>query len=371
LSLLVACSSAPRPSVGSVRTGSRCLVDAPGPELEYVYVVDERGDSVSVINPRTCTVAATIPVGDGPVAANATQSGAWVIIANRDGRSLSFIDDDEHAVHREVALGFAPVDMWFGGGRRLLWVVGEAQTAVYDTVTNELLGPWPVAAAPLAMTRSQPATAVLGASGGVTLREEADTALRGEIDLGGPATALGYSEATDAVFACVGSDLVALSASGDPAWTPTRLALPQPCVAVRFEDCSAHGVALLADRSTAVLVDAEGPTILQTVEVAEGVEAAVFVDGRAVVHAPGSAQVSMLSFDPSVPHRVLDVGMPRSTAPREIRASLDGRHVYVLDTEQGAVHIVDAREGRVRGTVVVGGALVDLIVAGPAGGSCC
>jgi len=376
LAALFGCSE-PEPSrglsFGETRSSNACSVDTPGPELEYAYVVDQARNRVHVINPRTCSVVRAIEVNEGPVAANATASGRWVLVAHRDG-SLLVIDDDAKRIHRTLDLGFVPVDMRFGGGRRLLWVLGAERTAIFDTVTQEVVASVEVGTAPLAMTRSEPATAVLGGAEGLELRQEADAAVLRTVPLGGPVQAVGYAEGTDAIYACTDQPSVAwMEVSGEGAWAPQELALPQPCVDVTFEDCSTHGVALLADRRTAVLLDGEGPRVVGTVDVGAGAEDISFLTGTAAIHSPGAATLQLARFTEADggPMRTVAVGEPRATPPLETRPSTDGRHVYLLDAERGQVHIVDTADGTVRGTVDVGGQLVDLIAAGPAGGSCC
>jgi YVTN family beta-propeller protein len=87
----------------------------------WAFVANGMDNSVSVINPNTKTVITTIPVGKNPV-------GAWMgsdnrmYVDNEDGQSVSIIDVKTLKVVETVALGFMPGYAAFNGKMKELWV---------------------------------------------------------------------------------------------------------------------------------------------------------------------------------------------------------------------------------------------------------
>lgn len=86
-----------------------------------VFVANGMGNSVSVINPTTKTVVATIPVGKNPVGAW-TGSDNRMYVDNEDGQTVSVIDVKTLKVVETVALGFMPGYAAFNGEMKELWV---------------------------------------------------------------------------------------------------------------------------------------------------------------------------------------------------------------------------------------------------------
>jgi YVTN family beta-propeller protein len=86
-----------------------------------VFVANGMDNSISVINPVTKTIIATIPVGKNPV-------GAWMgsdnrmYVDNEDGQTVSIIDVKTLKVVETVTLGFMPGYAAFNGEMKELWV---------------------------------------------------------------------------------------------------------------------------------------------------------------------------------------------------------------------------------------------------------
>jgi YVTN family beta-propeller protein len=78
-------------------------------------------NTVSCINPNSKTVIATIPVGKNPVGAW-TGSDNRMYVDNEDGQSVSIIDVKTLKVVETVALGFMPGYAAFNGEMKELWV---------------------------------------------------------------------------------------------------------------------------------------------------------------------------------------------------------------------------------------------------------
>jgi YVTN family beta-propeller protein/autotransporter-associated beta strand protein len=62
-----------------------------GPDGRYVYIADQAGNTVSVLDARTYQVIGTIPVGNGPVGVAVSPSGKFAYVANQFDNTVSVI----------------------------------------------------------------------------------------------------------------------------------------------------------------------------------------------------------------------------------------------------------------------------------------
>ena len=105
------------------------------------YVANGHDDNVSVINPATKTVTATIPVGDNPVAAWIGQDGK-MYVDNEDGQSVSMIDVATNAVVQTIALGFMPGSVAHNALKKELWVTDPNGAKVHYWTWNSTTNTW-------------------------------------------------------------------------------------------------------------------------------------------------------------------------------------------------------------------------------------
>ncbi len=88
---------------------------------KYAFVANSKSNTVTVIRLSDKTVAKTIPVGAGPI-------GAWpgannkMYVDNETGKSLSIIDVATLAVTETLNLGFTPGYAAYHAGRNEIWV---------------------------------------------------------------------------------------------------------------------------------------------------------------------------------------------------------------------------------------------------------
>ena len=85
------------------------------------FVANGMDNTVSVINPNTKTITATILVGKNPVGAW-TGSDNRMYVDNEDGQTVSIIDVKTLKIVETVALGFMPGYAAFNGEMKELWV---------------------------------------------------------------------------------------------------------------------------------------------------------------------------------------------------------------------------------------------------------
>jgi YVTN family beta-propeller protein len=76
-----------------------------------VYVANAGSHSVSVIDPATNTVVATVPVGSNPVYTAVTPDGTKAYVTNAGAKSVSVIDPSTNSVAATVPVGSNPVNV--------------------------------------------------------------------------------------------------------------------------------------------------------------------------------------------------------------------------------------------------------------------
>ena len=105
-----------------------------------VYVANSGDDNVTVINPSTKTVLATIAVGDNPVAAWIGYDGK-MYVDNEEGQSVSVIDVTTDKVVQTIELGFMPGSVAHLAQKNELWVTdpenGKVHYWQWDTAMKE------------------------------------------------------------------------------------------------------------------------------------------------------------------------------------------------------------------------------------------
>lgn len=74
----------------------------------YLYVANLRGNNVSVIDPATNTVVATVPVGANPEGVAVSPDGSQAWTANNSSSTVSVIDTATNTVVSTIAVGRLP-----------------------------------------------------------------------------------------------------------------------------------------------------------------------------------------------------------------------------------------------------------------------
>jgi len=105
----------------------------------FAYVTNASGDSVSVINVATNTIAATIPVGDEPRGLAITPDGSHVYVANRRSNTVSVINTATNTVAATIQVGTEPVGVAVNPAGTRAYVTNLNNVSVIDTATNTVL----------------------------------------------------------------------------------------------------------------------------------------------------------------------------------------------------------------------------------------
>ena len=106
-----------------------------------VYVANGGDNTVSVIDPATKTVTATISVGADPV-------GAWVgydgkmYVDNEEGESISVVDVATNTVIQTIPLGFMPGSAAHNAVKTELWITDPDNSKVHYWTWNTTGNQW-------------------------------------------------------------------------------------------------------------------------------------------------------------------------------------------------------------------------------------
>lgn len=105
------------------------------------YVANGGDNTVSVINPLTKTVTATISVGDDPVGAWVGQDGR-MYVDNEEGQTINVIDVKTDQVVQTIDLGFMPGSAAHQPAQKELWVSDPGNGKVHYWTWNNATAQW-------------------------------------------------------------------------------------------------------------------------------------------------------------------------------------------------------------------------------------
>lgn len=103
---------------------------------DRIYVSNERSNNVSVINPTSNTVTATINVGSGP--RGILSSGSYVYVENFNSSTISVINTSNNTVTKSVVAGNAPIGMALIGSNIYFSNYKDDKLLLLDSATNSL-----------------------------------------------------------------------------------------------------------------------------------------------------------------------------------------------------------------------------------------
>jgi YVTN family beta-propeller protein len=270
-----------------IEVGANCVCAAPDsmamvPNGSRLYVTNQRGNSVSVIDTTSNTVIGTIPVGSGPVGAAASPDGARVYIVNGSGAtSVSVIDTATNGVIASIPLGVAQpmgIAVTPDGGRLYVSAAGASSLLVIDTASLSITKTIPVGNSPLSVDLSPDGSLVYVAA----LLSNAVSVI---------------STASDTVVATI------------PVANPAS-ARPSP-------DGSRVYVANVISNTISV-VNALTNSVMATVSVAHGPQDLAFTPDGALVYVASANWVSTISTATNTVIRTMQINVPRVGFPSAV-----------------------------------------------------
>ncbi|MCC6752271.1 MAG: hypothetical protein IT371_31780 [Deltaproteobacteria bacterium] len=363
-----------------------CYLSGPGPEEELVFVGNAESGTVSVVDPRTCTVTKTIPVGNHPGEAQASPDGNLVLVTNVEDGTLSVILRAGLRVAKTIEVGSRPGLLQVSPDGKDAWVHsdGDGRLAVVDleglTVARRL--PSAPGEARLAFDENLPPRVYLARAGDSSLAVwpasgESPVATQ---HLGGVPRAMAYSKWKQAVYVCTSGakPAVEVFSTQGPA-APARIArleLPNACTYLRFSADGRYGWLSVRDADTVALLDTETNTLVSTLRAGERPDRTLVLGDLAVTGNLKSPDISLLQRAPARELARVAVGTvfwddAQKVGRRPLAASLDGRFAYVPSDHCGTLSIVDLTAKKLRGTVLLGAAPGAITVASPSGGASC
>jgi YVTN family beta-propeller protein len=121
------------------------------PDGSSVYVTNAASHTVSVISTTTNSVVATIPVGLAPVWVAITPDGKHAYVTNAGSNSVSVIDTSSSTVTANVAVGANPVDVSIAPEGKHAYVTnaGSNSVSVIDTSSSAVTATVAVGANPI------------------------------------------------------------------------------------------------------------------------------------------------------------------------------------------------------------------------------
>ena len=114
---------------------------AVNPDTNMVYVINQRSDSLSVIDGSTNNVVKTIDVGDFPAGVAVNPNTNMVYVTNLHSDSLSVIDGSTNNVVKTIRVGEIPEGVAVNPNTNMVYVVRylEGKVIVIDGSTNNIM----------------------------------------------------------------------------------------------------------------------------------------------------------------------------------------------------------------------------------------
>ena len=100
------------PVIATIPVGDDPQAVRVDPSTNRIYVANQGGDTVSVIDGANNVVIATVPVGDRPFAIGVNSTTGRVYVTNQDDDTVSVIDGTSNAVIATIPVGDRP---WYVG----------------------------------------------------------------------------------------------------------------------------------------------------------------------------------------------------------------------------------------------------------------
>ncbi len=384
LALMVGCGDEDNPTPPVVQ--DECLTDEAAPADEFLYVANAGSNSVSVIDPRLCKAVKTIAVGTGPGELNPTLDGRYVFCMNSDGNNVSVIDTQTNEVVRTITTGASPLHSFWSPDHAKLWIRNDdgASVTVIDRATfgaqTILTG---AGHGKMAITDGSPYFVYVS-----NINDNSVTVINGftqtvvtTIPVGDGPHGMDYSHVTKHVYNCSGGGTVpagidVIATVGDSANTVVRRILT-PSGRTNYLHVTEDGLfawATSPETDQVVVVNLQTEEVL-TATTGDYPDKIAFVEGDiAVVSSVLSTDVALINMNTLQRIALVDVAghgfyhQQFMFGHRWLKESLDGRHVYVPNSQEGTVSIIDITTRARRSTITIGMAPNGIAVAGPTGG---
>ncbi len=285
----------------------------------FAYITNSSSNSVSVIDTSTNTVAATIPVGNGPSGVAVNSAGTRAYVVNTTDDTVSVINTSTNTVIATITVGLGPVGVAVNTAGTRVYVANSISNtvSVIDTSTNTIITNINVGTTPRGIA--------------VNL---ADTRTYVSNNFSGTVSVI--DNTVNAIIATV--------VVGN---APEGLDLNPTGTRVYVANTSDNTVSVINTSTNLVMVNTAVGTNPKTVAVNPAGTRAYVTNNFA--GAAGTVSV----IDPSTN---LVVGLPISVGNGPVGASINplGTKVYVANNVSGTVSVIDTIANSVTATIIVG-----------------
>ena len=119
----------------------------------YAYVANVSGNSVSVVNTSTMSVAANIPLSGSPSGLAVTPNGSWIYVALQGANSVAVISTATNSLVTTIPVGTLPVELAISPNGALVYAVNRSAYTVsaISTASNSVIATIPVGSRPMAV----------------------------------------------------------------------------------------------------------------------------------------------------------------------------------------------------------------------------
>ncbi len=363
---------------------NRCDLTGDGPADELVFVGNSDSEDVSVVNPRTCTVEKTIPVGVATTDSNTTPDGRWAFLSSSTDDVVTIIDTDTLEVEKQLETGVRPVHMFFGPDHEKLWVSNDHSASVsvidVETLTVEKTIDVGEGHKKMAVTDADPYRVYASNINDdtVSVINSADLSVEATIDGGERPHGMDYAASSSQVYNCVDGDvpgIEVIATDGEDANTIVDvIELSERCGYLHIAPDGVYGWAVSSGADQVIVFDTDDDTVVAELAVESRPDKIAFFEGgvAGVAHV-GAPEVTLIDTEAfeiidHLPVGGAHVDPETGRGHRFIQESVDGRFGYVPNSHDGTLSILDIERHAVRGTVDVGDHPMPMAVGGPSGG---
>ena len=343
-----------------------------------VYITNAGSETVSVINPPSDTVVATVKVGPNPVDAVLTPNGAFAYITNAGADTVSVINTATNSLAATVRAGSHPVDAAVTPDGSSIYVTnaGSNSVSVISTATNTVVATIPVGGdfpAHIGWTffdhwlRSDPVHVAITPDGtrafvtnagsdNVSVINTTTHAVTAMVKVGrNPLDVAITPDSSKAYVTNADSNSVSVINNGTNTVIATVIAtVPVGSHPLNVAIAPKGAIAYItnAGANSVTVINTATNAVVTTVGVgSHPVDAAVTPDGSSIyVTNAGSNSVSVISTATNTVAATVAVG----AIPVDVSISPDGVYAYVTNAGSNSVSVIDTSTNAVSATVPVG-----------------
>ncbi len=292
----------------------------------YAYVTNTNSENVSVINIRTNTVVATVPVGRSAGSVAITPNGGFAYVTEYFLNNVSVINTSTNTVVASVPVGNRPRDIAFTPDGSFAYVTNElgGKISVINTTTNTVIADVPVGGGPRGIA--------ITPNGSFAYVANSSTRNVSVIDL-----------ASNTVIATVGVGVEPRSVATSP-------------------DGSFAYVVTYFQQLLSTINTSTNTVVASVVAGSRPVDVAITPDGRfAYVTLNNAASVSVIDLESNTVTTTVPVG----DSPYGVAITPDGNFAYVTVAGTDSVSVISTATNAVVANILVGDGPIGIAITPP------